>query len=207
MTTHSYEYPIETEEILRGFMYSYRQLDAHASRVYEASAHLYSLIELLVAKGVIGIEELDQRKRLVEKRLKDSFKEADIGVKIEDSEIDKYRLPDKVGVDCENRRPICHAGCCMLTFPLSWQDIREGNRWNLGEPFLNARGRDGYCFYLQKPTFKCCIYEHRPAICRSYDCRGDHRIWLDFDKMIINPKLFVQETSHGSEKRAEENQC
>lgn len=36
-------------------------------RVDFSSAHLYSLIELLVAKGIIGVKELDQRKDEVDK--------------------------------------------------------------------------------------------------------------------------------------------
>ena len=181
---------IDTEEILEGFLYSYRQLDTNALKVYEASAHLYSLIELLVAKGIIGIDELDQRKKAVEKRLKDSFKEAGIGVRVQGSEVDKYNLSAEAKIDCENRKHLCHAACCALAYAISPQDIREGIRWCLGKPFMNARDADGYCVHLQRDTLSCNIYEHRPTVCRQYDCRNDRRIWLDFDKMVINPDLF-----------------
>jgi hypothetical protein len=181
---------LEAQEILEGFLYSYRQLDTNALKVYEASAHLYSLIELLVAKGIIGVEELDQRKKAVEKRLQDSFKEAGIGVRVQRSEIDKYRLPEEARIDCEKRQHLCRAACCTLTYALSLQDISEGIRWSLGKPFMNARGADGYCVHLQRDSLKCSIYEHRPIVCRQYDCRNDRRIWLDFEKMIVNPDLF-----------------
>jgi Fe-S-cluster containining protein len=196
---------LEMEEVLQGFLYSYRQLDTNALKVYEASAHLYSLIELLVAKGVIGVEELDQRKKAVEKRLRDSFKEAGIGVRVQRTEVDKYSLQEEEAkVDCENRIHICRAACCALAFPLSVQDINEGVRWSLGKPFLNARGADGYCVHWQQQTSKCSIYEHRPAVCRQYDCRNDRRIWADFDKMIINPELFEGGNSPHTEKTSEE---
>jgi len=42
---------IETGEIIEGFLYSYRQLDTNAVKVYEASADLYSLIDLLRPAG------------------------------------------------------------------------------------------------------------------------------------------------------------
>ena len=203
MTTQINGHHIETEEILEGFLYSYRQLDTNAVKVYEASAHLYSLIELLVAKGVIGIEELDQRKKAVEKRLKDSFKEAGIGVAVRRDEVDKYSLPEEVKIDCEKRLHLCRAACCMLAYPLSTQDIKEGIRWSLGKPFLNARGADGYCVHWERQTSKCNIYEHRPAVCRQYDCRNDRRIWLDFEKMIINPDLFGGGSPLQTEKTAE----
>jgi hypothetical protein len=32
------------------------------------------------------------------------------------------------------------------------------------------------------------VYEHRPAICRTYDCRKDPRIWIDFEKRIPAPE-------------------
>lgn len=35
----------------------------------------------------------------------------------------------------------------------------------------------------------CQIYDHRPAPCRVFDCRGDPRIWTDFDAMSVNPEL------------------
>ncbi len=183
---------LETEEILEGFLYSYRQLDTNALKVYEASAHLYSLIELLVAKGVIGIEELDQRKKAVEQRLQDSFKEAGIGVRVQRTEVDKYSLQEEAAIDCDQRLHICRAACCRLAYPLSVQDINEGIRWSLGKPFMNARASDGYCVHLQRDTMKCSTYEHRPSICRQYDCRNDRRVWLDFDKMIINPNPFEE---------------
>jgi Fe-S-cluster containining protein len=186
---------IETEEILDGFLYSYRQLDTNATKLYEASAHLYSLIELLVAKGIIGIEELDQRKKAVEKRLNDSFKEAGIGVRVQNAKIDKYNLEEESEVDCEKRKHICRAACCAFAYALSLQDIREGIRWSLGKPFMNARKADGFCVHLNKDTLTCNIYERRPAVCRQYSCRSDQRVWLDFDKMIINPDVFKEKES------------
>jgi hypothetical protein len=31
------------------------------------------------------------------------------------------------------------------------------------------------------------VWQQRPIPCRGYDCRKDERIWLDFEKRIINP--------------------
>jgi Fe-S-cluster containining protein len=183
-------YQVDTAEIIEGFLNSYRQLDAGLTRVYEASAHIYSLIELLLAKGIIGIEELEERKKIIEKRLEDSYKKAKIGVRLQQNEVDKYKITEEVKIDCENRKHICRAACCRLTYSLSVQDIYEGIRWDLGKPFLNARGPNGYCVHLRPDVLECSIYEQRSASCRNYDCRNDKRIWLDFDKMVINPQLY-----------------
>lgn len=189
MTISNNGHQIATEEILEGFLYSYRQLDVSALKVYQASAYLHSLIELLVAKGIIGVDELDERKKAVEKRLSGSFKEAGIGVRVQNADIDKYSLKEEAKIDCEKRIHICRAACCAMAYALSLQDIREGIRWSLGKPFMNVTGEDGYCAHLERGTFRCSIYERRPAVCRQYDCRNDRRIWLDFDKMAINPAL------------------
>ncbi len=192
MITRTNGHHLETGEILEGFLYSYRQLDTNALKVYEALAQLNSLIELLVAKGIIATGELAERKREVEKGLQESFRKAGIGVRVQRSEVDKYKITDEAQVDCDRRKPICRAACCKLAYALTLQDINEGIRWSLGQPFMNARKADGYCVHLDGDTLACSRYQDRPLVCRQYDCRNDHRIWLDFDKMIINPDLFKE---------------
>jgi Fe-S-cluster containining protein len=52
-----------------------------------------------------------------------------------------------------------------------------------------AKDADGYCRHLDRETCTCTVYEQRPVTCRGYDCRKDERIWHDFEKGIISPKL------------------
>ncbi|MFC2005107.1 YkgJ family cysteine cluster protein [Chloroflexota bacterium] len=206
MTIPTNGHAIAKEEILEGFLYSYRQLDTNALKVYEASADLYSLVELLVAKGIISTNELEQHKEEVKKRLDDNFKEAGIGVRVRRSDTDKESLSPAVNVDCEKRMHICKAACCTLAYPLSVQDINQGIRWCLARPFMNAREADGYCMHLERDTLRCSIYEQRPLVCRQYSCHNDHRIWLDFDKMVINPDPFDEEESSHTESTSDEDQ-
>ncbi len=44
-----------------------------------------------------------------------------------------------------------------------------------------------HCVCLDKATRGCTIYEHRPATCRSFDCREDRRIWTDFAARVLAP--------------------
>jgi Fe-S-cluster containining protein len=60
---------------------------------------------------------------------------------------------------------------------------------DLGRPYLIAQGADGYCRHLDRCTCRCTVREHRPLPCRGYDCRNDKRVWLDFEKRIVNPEL------------------
>jgi Fe-S-cluster containining protein len=182
-------------EFVDGLLYCHYQLSANASKLFEALAYSYSLIEVLIAKGIIGIEELNQRKDAVAQRIAEQFQQEQIGVCMYDEGTDKYNLEERECIaDCESRWPICRAICCQLEFPLSPQDVAEGIvRWKLGQPYMNRKGESGHCVHLDLETCRCTVYEHRPAICRSYDCRHDERIWLDFENRVINPALFQSE--------------
>ena len=73
---------------------------------------------------------------------------------------DKYTAAGEVDVDCPSLIPICKGRCCTFAFFLTRQDLDEG-----------------------------VVHEHRPFICRKFDCRKDERIWLDFEKKIPAPPL------------------
>jgi Putative zinc- or iron-chelating domain len=99
----------------------------------------------------------------------------------------KYETPSP-DVPCATLMPICQSRCCRLTVHLSFQDLDEGLRWQYTRPYELQRGdEDGYCVYSSPTTRHCGIYHKRPGICRSYDCRTDKRVWLDFDARIPAP--------------------
>jgi Fe-S-cluster containining protein len=179
------------KEIVQGFLYSHTRANDNTGKALEVASFCYALIELLNEKGIITIEELDERKKAVGKRLVKKFAEKGMGVvALQENEQDKYTFDQEVEIDCARRIHICHAICCRLDFALSKQDIEEGIlKWNLGRPYMIAKDADGYCQHLDRDRCQCTVREHRPVACRGYDCRKDERIWLDFEKGIINPKL------------------
>jgi Fe-S-cluster containining protein len=159
-------------------------------KILECSAFLYGLIEMLREKGLISIQELDERKKAVAERLIAQLKEKGLGVMLQEDEEDKYSFRQEAKIDCENRVQFCHAACCRLRFALSKQDVYEGIiRWELGKPYLIAQGKDGYCTHFEHDTCRCTVRDQRPVPCRGYDCRNDKRIWLDFENKIVNPKI------------------
>jgi Fe-S-cluster containining protein len=100
--------------------------------------------------------------------------------------VDKYAMRALPAIDCEARLPLCRARCCTLRFALSRQDLDEGVvRWDPARPYAIAQREDRTCVHLH--AGRCEVYAQRPAVCRSYDCRGDGRIWLDFDTRIPAP--------------------
>jgi hypothetical protein len=189
------------EEIVGGFLYTHSRANSNSSRILEAASFLYSLIELLEEKGLISIAELDERKTTVAQRVKERFLAKGMGVHLQEPERDKYAVQGTVEIDCENRVHLCKAACCRLCFPLSKQDIDEGVvKWDLRFPYIIAQDDDGYCQHLNCTNHSCTIYQHRPLPCRTFDCRKDERIWLDFENMVVNPNLeamFPTDPSYG----------
>ena len=190
-------------EVVEGLRYVHYQLGANTGKVLEVSSFLYALTELLIEKGIITEEELNERKIAVAERLVKKFKELGMGAVFQEKEQDKYGF-DEVQIDCESRRQLCKAACCKMSFALSRQDIEEGIvKWELGHPYMIAKKEDGYCVHLEKTTYTCKIRKNRPVPpCRAFDCRNDKRIWLDFENMIINlelPEVFERKDERGNE--------
>jgi Fe-S-cluster containining protein len=178
------------QEVTEGLLYAHSHINANTTKTLEATSFIYALIELLSEKGLLTVEELDERKKMVGRRLVRQFSEKGMGVVFQNLEYDKYAFQSGVAIDCKRRLQLCRAACCRLPFALSKQDVREGVvRWNLGEPYLIDQGKDGYCNHLNRETLGCTAYENRPVPCRAFDCRGNKQIWLDFDKMIVNPEI------------------
>lgn len=113
-------------------------------------------------------------------------------VQLADSSPDKYTVAPPE-IDCDRRLPICKAACCRLRFPLSAQDVEEGVvRWTIEKPYMNRQDERGYCVHCDATTHNCQVYQQRPSVCRSYDCRNDKRIWIDFENRVINQDCLPQ---------------
>jgi hypothetical protein len=105
-------------------------------------------------------------------------------------ESDKYKLDSVADVDCASRIHACGALCCRLPFALSAQDLAEGIiRFDPAEPYLIQQDEDGRCMHQDTETGFCSVHTHRPAPCRIFDCHDDERIWLDYERCIINPAI------------------
>lgn len=185
------------QEVTEGLLYTHSRINANTTKTLEATSFLYALIELLSEKGIITIEELDECKQTVGQRLVKQFSEKGMGVVFQNPEYDKYTFQKGVDINCGKRIHLCQAACCRLPFALSKQDIREGIvRWDLGRPYMIDQGKDGYCNHMNRETLRCTAYENRPVPCRAFDCRTNKRIWLDFDKMIVNPEIHRPDWPH-----------
>jgi len=178
------------DDVARGLIYTHNRANANTAEVHETRALVEAVAELLVERGLLEREQLDERRDAAAGELRRRFVERGMAVALQEFGVSKYRFPGAPEIDCENRLHLCKAACCKLPVALSKEDVEEGAlRWDLAHPYLLAQGEDGYCVHLDRETRRCSAYEHRPIPCRGYDCRHDDRIWVDFERRIPNPSL------------------
>ncbi len=94
-----------------GLRYCHIRINANTGKNLEIASFLYALIELLNEKGILTIEDLDERKKQVAERLVQNFKESGIGLMYQDPEYDKYTFEHEAHLDCLSRLHICKAIC------------------------------------------------------------------------------------------------
>jgi Fe-S-cluster containining protein len=175
-------------EIVRGLVYTHNRANANTAELHKTSVTVAALIDLLVEHGIVSGDELNERRKELAEELKQDYVSRGMAVAMQDFEVSKYEFKGGAEIDCENRLHLCKAACCRLPFALSKHDVQEGVvKWDLGQPYMNARDEDGYCAHLNKETSKCTVYSQRPIPCRGYDCRKDKRVWIDFENRVINP--------------------
>jgi Fe-S-cluster containining protein len=180
----------EEQEVLRGLVYSHNRANANTTELHKAAVTLQAVVELLIERGVLDRETLEARREAATENLRRHFLERGMAVAVQEFGFSKYEFQSGAVLDCENRLHLCKAACCKLPFALSKEDVEEGTvRWDLGKPYLIAHGEDGYCVHLDREQHCCGVYGQRPIPCRGYDCSQDKRIWIDFEKMIINPRI------------------
>ncbi len=179
-------------DLSMGLLCTHSRINFNTKKTLEASSFLYALIELLNEKGILSIEELDDRKKQVAERLVKKFTESGIGLMYQDPEYDKYTFEHETQVDCHSRSHMCKAICCKFPYALSEQDVEERIiRWEFGRPYLIAHDTDGYCVHLNRKTYLCTVHESRPVPCRGFNCKDSKKwkVWEDYDKGILDPEL------------------
>jgi hypothetical protein len=117
----------------------------------------------------------------------------------------KYQVPSPP-VPCAELIPLCGARCCRLSFALSTEDLDEGViRWDYGQPYLiRQRKSDGFCVHNDPDSHGCTVHAHRPRVCRSYDCRSDSRVWIDYAQRIPAPLVNGEVAIRPERKRESE---
>jgi hypothetical protein len=194
--------PVRREELERGLRLLNHLVNTMRDELLQVSAQVVALTRTLDERGAIEesvLETLQDRVR--EARVADEIA-APLRVELSDHQRNKYTVAIP-SVPCAELLPICQARCCTLPFRLSTQDLDGGQvRWDYGRPYWNLRRPDGYCVHNDSDGHGCGVYQERPAPCRAFDCRGDDRIWLDFEKRIPAPIDTAADIPDGSREQS-----
>jgi hypothetical protein len=178
------ERPPSRGDLEDAFRFTLHTLTEHRLVQADVTATLKALIQTLLAAGAFSPEAYEQNRQRALDNATLRLSERPM-VRVGPA-VDKYALDDLPEIDCASILPICKARCCRLTVCLSSQDLDERVMvWDYAKPYQIRRKADGYCTHSEHETGRCGVYQHRPAICRTYDCRQDKRIWVDFEKRII----------------------
>lgn len=177
--------PPDSDDLERGLRFVHLMGMQTKMDVLDTSVRVLALLEEMIARGQVDMRSLEERReRIKRQELERAASQASVQVS---PSVDKYQITELPQIDCAARIPLCKGRCCTLTFPLSFQDLDEGVvRWDYSRPYSIRHREDGYCVH-QSPTHGCTVYDQRPAVCRTYDCRNDKRIWIDFENRIPAP--------------------
>jgi Fe-S-cluster containining protein len=168
----------------RGNLFAHTMFTKQAARTNQSEALLNGLADLLVRRELITAEDLVEAVNRTGEELERAGRRAKLEVALREDPVDE---PPVEHVDCETRIPYCKAVCCRMRWPLTIEEVEHGPvRWDLGRPYFNRHDTEGYCEQIDHETYGCGVYEQRPFPCRRYSCKGDDRIWKDFDAMVIN---------------------
>jgi Fe-S-cluster containining protein len=180
--------PVKREEVERGLRLLNHMVSTMRDELLQVSARVVALTRTLEERGAVSEEAvLEALPSQVRAERVANEAAAPLRIELSDHRRDKYTVAIPP-VPCAELLPICKARCCTLPFRLSTQDLDGGHvRWDYGRPYWNLRRPDGYCVHNDSDGHGCSVYQERPAPCRAFDCRGDDRIWLDFEKRIPAP--------------------
>lgn len=178
--------PADRAELKKGLVFVHGMGMQTRYDLLDTTSRVLALTEELVASGHVNLRSLDARRERLRREESERFQnQAHV---VTDATEDKYTLKETSEVPCAELLPICKGRCCRLHFSLSLQDVAEGVvEWELDRPYTAKKRKDGYCQHSCADTHGCTVYEYRPAVCRTYDCRRDSRVWLDYENRVPAP--------------------
>ncbi len=145
------------DDLSHGLLYTHTRINDHTKKILESTSFLYGLIELLSERGILSIEELDDRKRQVAERLVRKFTESGLGLMYQDPEYDKYAIEHASEVDCERRA--LSAAPRAAGFPLPCPN-------KMSKKASSAGNSAGPTSLPMMPRATACIWTERPIAAR-----------------------------------------
>jgi hypothetical protein len=177
---------VDADEAYRSLAAGLRRCDERADQAERSLAEVRErvdqLVSVLIGKGVLS----EGHRALFDRAAEKATRRVRPRVRLRQF-VDKYAMPG-IDIDCAALIHLCRARCCAFSFELTTQDLDEGRiAWEVDDPYLIRHEIDGYCTHIDRKNGQCREHARRPATCRGYDCRGDPRVWVDFEARIPAP--------------------
>jgi Fe-S-cluster containining protein len=188
-------------QVERGSMFTQAVFQESFTRLSLVEEVVREMVDVLVTRGVVADELTEARHALAEvtkrgeedQRSRSLLPWPSVAVRVDPTEETNLEP-----VDCAARIPVCQAVCCRLKFALSQEEIERGQvKWDIGHPYVIRQDSSGYCCHNDSGSRSCTVYDDRPRLCRDYSCRGDGRIWTDFEGMVLNTEWINQHLGEG----------
>jgi Fe-S-cluster containining protein len=181
-------------QVERGSMFTQAVMQKGFTRLSLVEAMVGELVDTLVSQGVVAPGDLPGCQSAAADataRAEETERLTDVGRSLRWPNVSLRVDPEEPvaceEVDCDARMHVCHAVCCKLRFALTSDEVEAGLvKWDIGHPYVIRQASNGYCAHNDAASGGCTIYDHRPALCRRFSCKGDVRIWKDFDAMVLN---------------------
>jgi Fe-S-cluster containining protein len=177
-------------EVVRASLFTHTALSRAGLQFRELEVFVLGLINVLIERGVIDQDDLQQAVFAVRDELQTAAAppEPDVMLRVDPEAADGPAV-----VDCASRLPICKAACCRLRFALTSEEVERGViRWDLGRPYIIRHDETGMCVHNDPASGACEVYTERPRPCQQYSCATDERIWRDFDRMELNSEWIAE---------------
>jgi Fe-S-cluster containining protein len=174
-----------SDQLRDGLRYLYKIVVQQQAEIERLSREVTALTDALVGSGSLSTGKLNTVRDQVAKQPLPGKRT--IHLPLVSPAPDKFKV-EEAALPCAEAAPICRTACCHMEFQLSPQDVEEGIvRWDVTRPFRIAQKPSGECSHLEQG--RCSVHANRPTVCRAYDCRGDVRVWRNFEMRIPSEQL------------------
>ncbi len=181
------------KQMVKGQLNIHSTLSRMSEKINELEAFVFGINDALIEKNMLQSRYLFKKIESVKKEMMDSGEKMHAGIALR---VDNEQVGN-AEVNCSERIHVCKAICCKLSFPLSAIEVEKGIvKWDLGRPYYVRQTGSGFCCHKGE-SGNCSVYENRPVVCKTYSCKGDERIWKDFENMIINKEWINENLDEG----------
>lgn len=178
------------DDVHHGVKLAHDLARAALARAERAEARLATLVEKLAERGVVVEDEVPE---LAPELGRSPLQEYQPPIFVSAAAAPDKHTVASPDIDCQALLHLCHGRCCRYQVQLSYQDVEDGLRFVYQRPYELRREADGYCTYFDRESPGCGTYATRPAPCRTFDCRTNPNVWIDYEQRIpvpMQPPLF-----------------